>query len=402
MKYNFDAQIDRLGTHSVKWDFLKETYGREDLLPFTIADSDFAVAPEIVQALIDRVNRPAYGYTSWDQSEFRTVIAQWFAQQFATEIDKRSIVYGPNVIYMIKAILLLLEQKREGETFGIILQNPAYEGFINLLRALGYEIAVWDFVTDRGDFGQLKSLCACSDNAVLLLAHPHNPTGVELAANELSAMLQICQQHDIFVISDEIHMDFVYQPLVHTPIIKVAAELKMLERVALISSGSKTFNISGLQCGYMVLPWEDLRDEYVHELRYADNFYGASIMGLTALMAGYEHGTSWLDAMKTYVATTIDWIEQFIVNENLPIGFRRPDATYIIWLDVSRFGLSEDEMMQQLVMHGVVLARGSHYQLLDEGSVYVRVNISTNRERVKQVFYALQAINQTVKGDKKE
>jgi cystathionine beta-lyase len=395
MKYNFDAQMDRRGTHSIKWDFLKEAYGTNELIPFTIADSDFAVAPEIVSALIERINRPAYGYTNWNQEEFSTRIADWFARRFATTVDPRAIVYGPNVMYIIKTLIELLVKDRTGRRCGVILQNPAYDGFIKMLRALGHPVAVWDFSADRGDWSDLRALCAADEHAILLLSHPHNPTGTELAPSELESMLRICQQHDIFVISDEIHMDLVYKPLSHTPVLKVAQQLGMAQDVALVSSASKTFNISGLQGGYMILESETLRRNYIRQLRDVDGLYGASIMGLTALMAGYERGEEWLEAMKEYVSRTIDWIEHFIAVEKLPISFQRPDATYIIWLDVSGFGLSEDRLIEQLIARGIVLSRGSQYLLSD--GVYVRINIATRRANVMQAFYTLRDINNEIK-----
>jgi len=391
MTYNFDKHVDRRGTYSIKWDSLREQYGSDAIVPFTIADSDFAL-PEVVQrALIERIQHPIYGYTSWDHADFKNAIVNWFGQHFATVIDPQSIVYGPTVMYMIKTLLVLLARDKQVETLRVIVQNPAYDGFTKLLHGLQYPLTVWDFIGDQSFLTELETLCAAEQNQVLLLCHPHNPTGIDLSSEILTEIFAICKRYGVFVISDEIHMDLVYEPLRHTPAIQIAERLDMLDAVALITSASKTFNMSGLQGGYMVLPPEPLRLAYIENLRCVDNLFGASIIGLTGLMAGYGAGYDWLVAMKSYLSGTLDWIETFISSESLPIGFKRPDATYLIWLDMSEFGLTEAVLYETLLTAGIAFAPGANY-LLSPGN-YLRMNIATPRANVQEAFYILRDIH---------
>ncbi|MGL5043134.1 MAG: MalY/PatB family protein [Culicoidibacterales bacterium] len=390
MKYNFDQIIKRKGTDCTQWDFVYDRFGQKDLTPFTISDSDFNTAPAITKALENRLKHQIFGYTRWNNSTFAPAIKKWFKTEFTTDIEIEDIVYGPTVMYMIKTVLSMLGQQGEVKPT-VIVNNPSYDGFTALLAGLEYPQKYWHIGKDNGiDLRAFEKLCQQKETKVFLFCNPHNPTGIVFKAETIKEILKICQQNDIFIISDEIHMDFVYQPNVHIPISKYAAEYKMDQKIALITSASKTFNTAGLICAYMILPNQALQQRYLHILRKIDCLSSASTLGLIATVAAYDHGKIWLDQMKEYLQKTHTIIEKYIIDNELPLTFIQPEATYFIWLDIEKFGTSEQEIQKMLLAEKVAIMGGSTY--LHSSGNYLRLNIAAPHAKIIIGLDAIRAV----------
>lgn len=389
MKYNFDQVNNRYGTFCTQWDFVQDRFGAADIIPFTISDSDFKTFPGIIDVLHTRVEHGIYGYSRWNNPEFITAIEHWFRQQWDETLKGSDIVYGPTVMYMIKTVLQLVQQERKKR--GVIINNPLYDGFRRLLAGLDCDVAIWTIDADGSlDFSKFEQLCKHPDNTVFLLCNPQNPTGKVFSFEELQSILAICRAHDVFVISDEIHMDFVYAPKRHVPITQVAASCGMSNHVALITSASKTFNTAALQCAYMIVPNEKIRLAYLTQLRDVDCLSSVSIMGMLATIEAYNNGSEWLAQMKKYLLETFIWIEDYIESNDLPLHFLRPEASYFAWIDMSSVGLTEMEIQQQLIEQGVAIMPGSYY--LETSGNFLRLNIAAPRSKVVQAIEALRVV----------
>ncbi|WP_308017321.1 MalY/PatB family protein, partial [Streptomyces griseus] len=239
--YDFDTVVDRRGTWCVQWDGVADRFGVDGLLPFTISDMDFATAPEVLAALRDRLEHGVFGYTTWQQDDFRSAIAHWYATRYGTTIDTGQLVYGPSVLNQLSQLLRMWS----GEGDGVVVHTPTYDGFRKAITGLGRELRG----VPVGDEEALERELARADAKVLVLCSPHNPTGRVWTADELARTAALAERHGVAVISDEIHADFVHEEYAgrgHVPWTRVAGA----GRWARISSGSKAFNFPALTGSY--------------------------------------------------------------------------------------------------------------------------------------------------------
>ena len=244
----FDEPINRKGTHCTQWDYVEDRFGEKNLLPFTISDTDFKVPAAVEAALIKRMQHPVFGYTRWNHNEFKQAVCKWYSERFTSRIDSDWLVYSPSVMYSIKLLVTLLSNPGDG----IIIQTPAYDAFYKMIKENKRKIVpnalIYDANSYRIDFEELTRLMAQPENKVLLLCSPHNPTGRVWQKDELQRMIELAKTHDVFIISDEIHMDIVRKGQRHQPIIDL-----LQKKVALVTSGSKTFNFPGLIYSYGII-----------------------------------------------------------------------------------------------------------------------------------------------------
>lgn len=223
--FDFSTPVDRHGTWCTQWDYVADRFGAADLLPFTISDMDFATAPCIIDAVSKRLAHGVFGYSRWKNDEFLGAVSHWFASRFHSPIDREAIVYGPSVIYMVAE--MIRQWSAAGD--GIVVHTPAYDAFYKTIEGNQRRVAAVPLSLDnhqwRCNMAQLERVLAQPRNTVLLLCSPHNPTGKVWTHEELETMARLCEKHGVKVISDEIHMDMVWDEHQHTPWCEVARSL---------------------------------------------------------------------------------------------------------------------------------------------------------------------------------
>lgn len=260
--FDFSKVVDRHGTWCTQWDYVADRFGAPDLLPFTISDMDFATAPCILEAINQRLAHGVLGYSRWKNDEFLGAIAHWFATRHHTTIDPQSIVYGPSVIYMVSE--LIRQWSSVGE--GVVIHTPAYDAFYNAIE--GNQRTVMPVALQKNadgwhcDMAALDAVLARPESKILLLCSPQNPTGKVWTRDELETMAELCHRHGVRVISDEIHMDMVWSAQPHIPWSNVARD-----SWALLTSGSKSFNIPALTGAYGLIGDEESRNRYLSVLK---------------------------------------------------------------------------------------------------------------------------------------
>lgn len=255
--YDFDTVVDRRGTWCVQWDGVADRFGVDGLLPFTISDMDFATAPEVLAALRARLEHGVLGYTTWQQDDFRSAIAHWYATRYDTTIDTGQLVYGPSVLNQLSQLLRMWTE--EGD--GVVVHTPTYDGFRKAITGLGRELRG----VPVGDEEALERELARADAKVLVLCSPHNPTGRVWTADELARTAVLAERYGVAVVSDEIHADFVHEGdvgRVHVPWTRVAGA----GRWAIVSSGSKAFNFPALTGSYGLIGDPADRAEFVRRM----------------------------------------------------------------------------------------------------------------------------------------
>ena len=372
----FDEPINRKGTQCTQWDYVEDRFGEKNLLPFTISDTDFKVPAAVEAALIKRMQHPVFGYTRWNHNEFKQAVCKWYSERFKSRIDSDWLVYSPSVMYSIKLLVTLLSNPGDG----IIIQTPAYDAFYKMIKENKRKIVpnalIYDANSYRIDFEELTRLMAQPENKVLLLCSPHNPTGRVWQKDELQRMIELARTHEVFIISDEIHMDIVRKGQRHQPIIDL-----LQKNVALVTSGSKTFNFPGLIYSYGIIPDSKLRDRFLTQLKEADGLSSTSIFGMTATIAAYDNESKWVDQLNDYLDGNIAYVIAYLQEHHPELVVTKSEATYLMWIDCTAMGLTMAELQQRMIRKGkVAIMSGEIYG--KEGRNFLRLNIGCSREKL--------------------
>jgi cystathionine beta-lyase len=376
--FDFSAVVDRHGTWCTQWDYVADRFGAADLLPFTISDMDFATAPCITEALHQRINHGVFGYSRWKNEEFLAAVAHWFQQRFNSRIDTTTLAYGPSVIYMVSELIRIWSNPGDG----VVVHTPAYDAFYKAIE--GNQRAVVPVAMQKqatgwqGNMAALEAALAKPENKILLLCSPQNPTGKVWTREELTHMSGLCARYGVAVISDEIHMDMVWGDHSHTPWNDVARG-----KWALLTSGSKSFNIPALTGAYGLIGDDESRDAYLSALKGRDGLSSPSVLALTAHIAAYQQGEAWLDALRTYLEENLHYIARELNGAFPKLNWQPPEATYLAWIDLSPLGI-DDGALQKVLIEQEKVAIMPGYTYGEEGNGYVRLNAGCPRSKLEQ------------------
>ena len=390
MKYNFDEIIDRRNTDCLKYDFAVERGKPADILPLWVADMDFRTAPGIIERAVEDAGFGIYGYTESKDNYFQAV-ASWYQNYFDWEVEKKWLVKTPGIVFAIGVAIQALT--REGD--GVMIQQPVYYPFGEVIKDSGRKLVDNTLVLKDGhyeiDFEDFEEKIAQNHVKLFVLCSPHNPVGRVWTLDELRKMGEICLKHDVKVVSDEIHSDFVYEGRKHYVFTTVAPAF---EEISIICTApSKTFNLAGLQVSNIFIPNAQIRKSFLRQMS-AVGYSQVNMIGLHACQAAYETGREWLEELKIYLKDNLDFVRTYL-EENLPqIKLIEPEGTYLIWLDCRALGLPE-EKLEHLIVHEAKLWLDSGAIFGDVGEGFERINIACPRVVLKE---ALERLNRAVSG----
>ena len=373
---NFDEVNNRIGTYCTQWDFIEDRFHEKGLLPFSISDTDFKVPPQIISCLEKLVQHEIFGYTRWNHNDFKNSITSYFKRKFDTKLESDWIVYSPSVMYSVSVLLRLLSNDKD--IIGTF--SPMYDAFFSVIEDNNRILKEFHLVKENNHFviDEERLENEIKECKIFLLCSPHNPTGRVWTTKELAKIIKLCKKYNVKIISDEIHMDMVFQNHEHSPILKYYETYKDLY---LVSSSSKTFNTPGLIGSYACIPDANVREKFLHQTRKKDFLNSASIFGLHALMVGYQECDDYVEEMKTYIYKNMSFVKEYI-DQNLPgFTFEIPDGTYLAWIDVSKLGFSDEDIQQALVNVGkVAIMSGKVYGKQS----YLRLNCGCPRSKLEE------------------
>ena len=319
-----------------------------------------------------------FGYSRWKNDEFLAAVAHWFQQRFHSQIDTNTLVYGPSVIYMVSELIRVWSKPGDG----IVVHTPAYDAFYNAIQgndrnvvpvAMQKNTAGWEC-----DMASLEAALAKPENTILLLCSPQNPTGKVWTHDELNTMAELCARYDVAVISDEIHMDMVWGDHQHTPWNEVARR-----KWALLTSGSKSFNIPALTGAYGLIGDDESRARYLNALKGRDGLSSPSVLALTAHIAAYQQGEPWLDALRAYLEANLRYVAEQLNAAFPQLNWQPPEATYLAWIDLSALDI-DDKALQNVLIEQQKVAIMPGYTYGVEGNGYVRLNAGCPRSKLEQ------------------
>ncbi|XJS11042.1 MalY/PatB family protein [Aerococcaceae bacterium WGS1372] len=374
---DFDQVIDRRNTYCTQWDYVQDRFGEEDLLPFTISDTDFKLPEQVMDSLYSRLNHPIFGYTRWNNGDLQESIHKWYLERFNAELNRDWIIYSPSVMYSVSQLI----QMKSSVGDGVIIQTPAYDAFFKTIegnqRSVIENPLIYNDHYYSIDFEDLELKLSDSNNKILLFCSPHNPTGRLWEEEELKRVIELCRQYGVFIISDEIHMDIVYKDKEHIPLLSLEKD-----DIALVTSGSKTFNFPGLIFSYLLIPNLHDREEFLYRLKNKDGLSSTSILGMQATMTAYNELSVWLDQLVAYLQGNIDYVIEFFKKHFPEVEVKAPEATYLMWIDVSTLPWDMEEIQRRLIKIGkVAIMDGAIYG--HNGGQFLRLNIGCPRSKLE-------------------
>ncbi len=391
MPVDFDTVPNRRGTNCFKYDFAREMGMPEDVLPLWVADMDFPTAPAVLERLHALAEHGIFGYTGVKDAYF-SAVHNWYAQRFSWETQRSWLVTTPGVVFAIAIAIRAFTQKGDA----ILIQQPVYYPFANKVTENDRQLVVNPLVLKNGryemDFADMERKIVDYHVKMLLLCSPHNPVGRVWTKEELLRVGEICQKHGVLVVSDEIHADFTYAGHTHRVFASVKSEFA--DFTITCTAPSKTFNLAGLQNSNIFIPNRQLRHAYKKELS-ACGCGGTNCMGMAACQAAYEAGADWLEQLKQYLAGNLAYIRQFL-REKLPdIALIEPEGTYLVWLDLRKLGLTEQQQRQLIVQDAKLwLDTGTLFGQGGEG--FERINIACPRTTIEQAMQRMEhAVHKT-------
>lgn len=366
----------RRGSNSFKWDANKRLFGEADLLPFWVADMDFAIAPVIQDAIAKRLQHPVLGYEE-RPAEYAAAQIDWLRKRHQWDVPPDWLKFcPPSSIVAMHGLITTATSPG----CSIIVPTPTYGPLIDLVEQTGRRLIRCPLREGEQRFELDTYAIAASvadDTEMILFCSPHNPTGRVFSEQELSALCNIAQQHDLILLSDEVHADLVRPGHQHRPL----GSLGYRKSITIVSP-NKAFNTAGLPQCSLVIPDPAIRESLQ---RYKDLLAvnHDSSFGGVAMIAAYQHGSGWLDAVVRYIDENHRFVADYIAAEIPGLRVWPAEATYLAWLDYRQFNLSEAEVQHRLVKQGgVALYSGTLFG--DEGRGFLRMNIACPRPTLER------------------
>ncbi|MHA4990275.1 MalY/PatB family protein [Cetobacterium somerae] len=369
---DFGKVIDRRGTYSTQWDYIEDRFGpgTKSLTPFSISDMDFKSPNEIIETLKEVLAHGVFGYSRWNHSNYKGAIKNWYLKRYKTNIKEEWVVYSPAVIYSIS--ILLEEILKKGEK--ILTHTPRYDGFNKILSNYNVidiklkEVSKGEYETD---FEKIEAEFKKGIKA-FLLCNPENPVGKVWSEMELRGLIKLCEKYDVYLISDDIHMDISR--------VEVTPAIKLRERKTIIvSSASKSFNTPALGGSYALIPDEDIRNKFLYLIKEKHALGSPMIMGMLSTITAYNSCEKWLDDLNEYLTANCEYVVK-VLDGYKGLKAYVPSGTYLMWIDFKETGISSKDLQKRLIEIGkVAIMSGETY-----GDPYkIRLNVGCSLEKVK-------------------
>lgn len=394
MKYDFDQIIERRGTNTYKYGYMKDVCGRDDVIPMWVADMDFATPPFVIDTIQKRLSQQILGYTT-PQEEYKTSIAQWCAGHYDWKIEPEHINYVPGVVCGIYLAMQAFTEKGDR----ILIQEPVYHPFRIVPQGNGREIVFNHLVRDKAcntfriDFDALREdIKGCR---MMILCNPHNPAGICWDRQTLCEIALICKQEGVIVVSDEIHCDMILDGRKHIPFASVSDEAR--EITITLQAPSKTFNMPGVVCSHAIVPNDNLRQKYFSYISESDMDLG-NIFAFSCSVACYsEEGDEWRRQMLEYVNGNIELLIDGLKDYQDKIKVIRPQASFLVFLDCRGMQFSTQEECTRFFTEQCGLCLNPGEMFGPGGNQYMRLNVGCPRSTVqKAVGQITKAIRQTM------
>ena len=388
MPIDFDTVIDRRGTSCLKYDFAVERGYPQGILPFWVADMDFPTPQPVIAELTHRVQHGIFGYTDPKES-YKQTIVDWMTEHHDWTPSTKALTITPGVVFALATAVRCFTKPGDA----VLLQQPVYYPFSEVILENGRNVVSSDLYLGEDnryhiDFDDFERKIEENDIGLFLMCSPHNPVGRVWTRDELMRIGEICVRHNVIVVSDEIHNDFVFEGEHHV----FATLSPEFEQISVICTApSKTLNLATMLLSNIFIPDVQLRKRFLRQVSAA-GMSQLSAFGLTACQAAYEHGEEWYQAMLSYVKGNIDYVNRYAQEHFKKIRVVHLEGTYLMWLDFRGTGLSSGEIDQKIIYEAKLwLDSGKIFGSAGRG--FQRINTACQRatleetmERIRRTF----------------
>jgi cysteine-S-conjugate beta-lyase len=381
MKYNLDQVPDRRPTDSIKWNQFDT-----DVLPMWVADMDYPVAEPVRAALQRRVEHGIFGYPGYVHPkpgripELQGVLAERLQNRYGWHVEPDEIIPLPGVI----AGLNLTCHALAAPGGGILIQTPVYPPFFRTAENTGMvlqesmlvRLPNGSYEVDWDDF----EASFTDQTRIFILCNPHNPVGRVFRREELERMAEMCLRHGVMICSDEIHCDLIFKGYKHIPIASLDEEIA--RHTVTLMSPTKTYNIAGLQCSFLIVHNHELRKKL--EQSMGGLVMWVNLMGMVAALAAYRDGQEWLDQVLDYMEGNRDYLYEYVSSHLTRIHMVKPEGTYLAWLDCREAGILGNPCEFFVQTARVGFNDGTTFGKGGEG--FVRMNFACSRALLDQAL----------------
>ena len=378
---DFDTVIDRKGTRSLKYDFAVRRGKPKDVLPLWVADMDFQTSSYITDALEDMVKHGVFGYSESEEHYFGAV-QNWMERHYNWHVKESWMTKTPGIVFALAMAVKAYTQENDA----VLIQPPVYYPFKEVVednhrRLVNNTLVLGGDGTYTIDYEDFEKKIIEENVKLFILCNPHNPVGRVWTKEELERLGDICLKHGVFVVSDEIHADFVFERK-HTVFSEVKEAYRDISMIC--TSPSKTFNIAGLQISNIFIFNPEKATAFRRQVAAA-GYSQVGLPGLVACEAAYRHGDEWLEGVLAYIKANAEFTRAYL-QEHLPrVKMTKLEGTYLVWLDFRDYGLTDKELDEKILNQaGLWLDSGAVFGKCGEG--FQRINIACPRKTLQQAL----------------
>ncbi|MEM1176772.1 MAG: PatB family C-S lyase [Acidobacteriota bacterium] len=387
---DFNQEIDRSGTNALavegyqgylfRKDPVQMRHAPEDLIHMWVADMALATPPAVIDAVKRRLEHPLFGYTGQFDGDYADAFCAWTQERYGWSFKRSALRIATGVIPALYSLVELL--CKPGEK--VLTLTPAYGYFAHAARANDIELATCPLAEGpdgfRVDPERFRQAAADPKTTLFFLCHPHNPTGRLWSPEELAEMAEICFEHDVFIVSDEIHCDLLRSGLIHTPLARLFPESK---RIVTCMAPSKTFNMAGFQIANVIIPDADLRKRWKRK-----NLPFYNPLSLAAARGAYADGGPWLEALRAHLDQNFATLQRRLTEALPRARFRIPEATYLAWVDLGAYFDDSTNLTRFFAERAGLLLEGGDMFVAD-GGLNVRLNIACPQQTLEAAIQRL-------------
>jgi cystathionine beta-lyase len=381
----FFTATDRTLSHAEKYTLREKLFKTSDVLPMWVADMDLDAPPCVVNAITQRVAHHIYGYEMMSESAYNAQIS-WMKRRHNLHVKREWLYYSPSVVASINVAIKAFSD--EGDE--VIIQPPVYAPFESSIKnnarvVLKNPLKVGRHGEYEFDLEDLRSKITCKTK-LLILCSPHNPVGRVWRYDELKALTDICLEHHIKIISDEIHSDIIYPPHHHSPLISLSDAVRD-STITTLGPG-KSFNLAGLSISTVLIANERMRERFEQVYR-SIHFAEGTVFGHVAFEAAYDQGEPWLQQLLLHLQDNQNKLQELLQNHSDKITCKFPQGTYLAWLECSKMALSSKQL-RHFFIHDAKLGLSPGLGFGREGKGYMRLNFAVSSELMDEALRRLQ------------
>ncbi|MCF8137049.1 MAG: pyridoxal phosphate-dependent aminotransferase [Desulfotignum sp.] len=389
-QYDFETVYPRYDTNTTKWMEIRKYFpdGAEGIIPFSLADMELPLAPEIRDGFKAYLDRYVLGYNN-ATDEYKTAVCNWMKTRHNWDVKPEWMLPSNGIIHALYSSVKSYTNKGDG----VIMCTPVYYPMYSAITANDRHLAECPLI-NRGsryeiDFECMERLAKAPENKLLIFCSPHNPGGRVWTKEELEKVGSICLENNVIIASDEIHFDLIRPGIQHTVFAAVSQEVAA--NCVVMTAPSKTFNLAGLMTSNIIISDQTLRELFWEELKRDTLYPKCNALGLEACRIAYTECGEWLDQVNALIARNCDKVVDFLKREFPEVVVMDMEGTYLLWMDFSALGIESHKLAEMLRTEGKLFFDDG-YIFGKAGDGFERWNLACPKKYVEEGLIRLKTV----------